>query len=82
LTFNRENNFIDPFPQIRIFGLSVNDLKTLKNVDNVINAASLDSKLLRALVEKEHPPSLAPVEAQKSSAQLTQTFFLPTVLLS
>lgn len=79
--FNREHDFVDPLPLVRVLRLPVNHLKTFKNVNNVVYAPSFHSQLARALVEVEHPSRLTSVETQEPSAQLSQALFFSAVLL-
>ena len=47
------DNFVDSLPLVSVFGLSIDHLKTFKNVDDVVDSSSLHSQLLRALVQVE-----------------------------
>lgn len=44
------NDFVDASPLVFVFGAALNHAEALKDVNNVVNAASLDSQLLGALV--------------------------------
>jgi len=42
VSLNRFDNFVDAFPLIGVLSLSIDDLKALKYVDNVIDPSSFN----------------------------------------
>jgi len=50
LFFNGLDNFVDASPLILVFGAALDHAEALQNVDDVIDAASLYSQFLGALV--------------------------------
>ena len=81
LPLYRDDYLAYSFPVIGILRLPVDDLEALENVDDVVDAASLNAQFTRALIQVEHRAALAPVQAQKAATELAQTFFFATVLI-
>lgn len=71
---------MDTFPLVCVFGLPIDHLEALQDVDDVVDPSSLHSKLSCALVQVEEGLTLTAIEAKEPSAQLSKAFFLPTVL--
>jgi hypothetical protein len=67
-------------PFIGVLGLPLNNLETLKDVDNVVNAPSLNRQLLRAAVEVQQVMALFAIKHEEAFAELAEAFLLATVL--
>jgi hypothetical protein len=76
-----DHYFVDAFPLISVLGLSIYHLKALQNVYYIINPTSFNIKLSCALIKIKHGAALTPIQPQKPSAKLPETFFLSTVLI-
>ncbi len=81
LVVDGDHNFADTLPVIGVLRLSIDHLKALQDVYDIINATSLHTQFPCALIEVEHGPAFASVEAQKPSAELPKTFLLTTILI-
>ena len=53
VSLDRLDYLVNPFPLVCIFGLSVDHLEALQNVNDVVDPSSLHCKLSRALVQIE-----------------------------
>ena len=71
----------DASPFIEIFSFAGKDIEALKDVDNVVNSASLYLQLLGALVEGNHCVFISSIQVEKPLAQFSQALVLPVVLL-
>jgi len=70
LFFDRADYFVDAAPLVLILGAALNHAEALQNVDYVINASALDSKLLRALVQVQQTALWNAVEEEESATEL------------
>lgn len=66
-------------PLVSILPLPSDDVEALQDVYDIIDASTLYLQFTCALVQVKKVWALAPIYAQESSAQLSQTFLLPTV---
>jgi len=62
LSLNRDHNFVDSTPLVLILGESPDHVEALQDVDDVIDASSLDSKLFGTLVEEEEAPGWSSIQ--------------------
>lgn len=63
---------MDAVPLVGVLLLAPDHLKTLENVDNVINAPSLDREFFGAAVQVKHVAFFLPVENQETFAELAE----------
>lgn len=80
MSLNGFDDFVDAFPLVGVLSLPVDDLKALKNVDNVIDSPPFNGQLSRALVEIEECAEFASIYPQEASAELPQALFLTAIL--
>ena len=81
LVVDGDHNFADTLPVIGVLRLSIDHLKALQDVYDIINATSLHTQFPCALIKVEHGAAFASIEAQKPSAELPKTFLLATILI-
>lgn len=68
------------FPLIQILSLSGKNIEALKNVDDVVNASSLNIKLFSALVKRNHSLVIMAIKIEESLAKVSKTLILSAVL--
>ena len=76
------HNLANSSPVIRVLRLTTNHLEALKDVDYVIDSASLHTEFVCARVQMYDAIFLLPIQKQEPFAQLSEGFFLPRVVTS
>lgn len=77
--FDRCDNLLDAPPLVGVLSFSTNDVKTLKDIDDVVDAPSLYLELARALVKIQEVVAVPSVEKEEAAAQFSQRFLLSVV---
>lgn len=72
LCLDTRRNFVDTSPLVLVLRPSPDNEEALKNVDDVVDAASFHAQLLCTTVEQKHALALNPIVVEESAAKFAQ----------
>ena len=79
LLLNRVHYFVDASPLVFVFGAALDHTEALQDVDDVIDSATFDTQLFRALVEIEETSLGRAIKDEESAAEFSQAFLFAIV---
>jgi hypothetical protein len=76
------NNFINSTPLVLILRPASNHAERLQNVDDIVDTASLYTKLFGARVQKKHTFAFNTIVLKEATAKFTERFFFARICAS
>lgn len=74
------SDLVNSFPNVNIFCFSCEDIKTLKNVNDVVNTSPFNLKNPRAFIKSNFSLIILSIQVQESFAEVSKTFVFAIIL--
>lgn len=74
------SDLVHSFPNVNIFSFSCEDIKTLKNIDDVIYTSPLNLKNPCAFIKSNFSLIILSIQVQESFAEISKTFVFAIIL--